>query len=149
MHTLYSNSLGPKARPHQLHPLLGCHRTLEKRRTYLRRWLLHLLSTESLFFTHHPPSLPPFCSHVLNRKIDVWKLHGHKNKMKIVWQRRTAAERFFFFSFHLHLVNTISAKSGWLSEYLYTYPSPNSALTRTYYRLTVLGVGSLFLWRWS
>ena len=49
-HELYSNSYGLKGRPHQLHPLLGCHRALEK-----RRWFLHLLSTESLF----PPIVSP------------------------------------------------------------------------------------------
>ena len=49
-HELYSNSYGLKGRPHQLHPLLGCHRALEK-----RRWFLHLLSSESLF----PPIVSP------------------------------------------------------------------------------------------
>ena len=29
----------------------------------------------SFFSLIIPPSLPPFCSHVLNRKTDVWKLH--------------------------------------------------------------------------
>ena len=63
----------------------------------------------------------------------------------IVSQRRIAVE-LFFFNFHLHLVNPISATSGWLSEHLCTYPPPpppppNSKLTRTYYTLTVLGWG--------
>ena len=40
---------------------------------------------------------------------------------RINW--RIAVE-LFFFNFHLHLVNPISATSGWLSEHLCTYPPP-------------------------
>ena len=52
-HELYSDSYRLKGRPHQLHPLLGCHRALEK-----RSWFLHLLSIESLF----SPLIPPLPS---------------------------------------------------------------------------------------
>ena len=111
--------------------------------------LLHLLSIESLFqFSPIIPLLPPFFSHLLNRKTDVWKLFGHKDKLNSIAEKN-CSRAFFFFNFHLHLVNPISATSGWLSEHRCTYPPPpppppnstNSKLTRTYYTLTVLEWG--------
>ena len=137
-HELYSNSYGLKGRPHQLHPLLGCHRALEK-----RRWFLHLLSSESLFPPIVPPPLPsPVPFTFVEPEGWCWclKVAWSHEKMKIVWQR-IGTECFFSFNFHLHLFNIISEKIGCLSEHLCTYPSPDSTLTLTCYRLTVFGLG--------
>ena len=136
-HELYSNSYGLKGRPHQLHPLLGCHRALEK-----RRWFLHLLSTESLFPPIVPPPLPsPVPFTFVEPEGWCLKVAWSYEKMKIVWQRRIGTECFFSFNFHLHLFNIISEKIGCLSKHLCTYPSPDSTLTLTCYRLTVFGLG--------
>ena len=105
-------------------------------------------------FTHDsPPPLPPFCSHLLNRKTDVWKLFGHKDKLNSIAEKNCS--RAFFFNFHLHLVNPISATSGWLSEHLCTYPPPPPQLKINPDLLYVdcfgvrRGVGSQSLWRWG
>ena len=63
---------------------------------------------------------------------------------RITWNsmaENNCSQAFFFFNFHLHLVNTISEAIGWLSEHPCTYSSPNSTLTRNCYGLTVLGWG--------
>ena len=93
-------------------------------------------------FTHHPPPPPVLFAFVEPEDWCLKDLSCLVTRINwIVSQRRIAVE-LFFFNFHLHLVNPISATSGWLSEHLCTYPPPpNSKLTRTYYTLTVLGWG--------
>ena len=96
-HELDSNSYEQRARPHQLHPLLGCHRHSWKEKSLVKKVTPSSPFNWVPFF--QPLSLPPILplrSHLLNRKADVWQLHGHKNEVKIVWLRRIAAERFFF-----------------------------------------------------
>ena len=95
-HELYSNSYGLKGRPHQLHPLLGCHRALEK-----RRWFLHLLSTESLFSPIVPPPFP-LSVHICwtgRLMFESCMVTKKKKKLKIVWQRRIGTECFFLLTF--------------------------------------------------
>ena len=96
-HELYSNSYEQKARPHQLHPMLGCHRHSWKEKSLVKKVTPSSPFNWIPYF--QPLSLPPILplrSHLVNRKADVWQLHGHKNEVKIVWLRRIAAERFFF-----------------------------------------------------
>ena len=108
-HELYSDSYRLKGRPHQLHPLLGCHRALEK-----RSWFLHLLSIESLF-THHPslPSPVPFTF----VEPEGWclKVAWLQEKTENIVSEKNWNRVLFSFNFHLHLFDTISEKIGCLS----------------------------------
>ena len=98
-HELYSNSYGLKGRPHQLHPLLGCHPPFN--------WVS--------FFTHRSPLPSPVPFTFVEP--EGWCL-------KVVWSQKKKTENsvaeknwnrvFFSFNFHLHLFDTISEKN-WLS----------------------------------
>ena len=102
-------------------------------------------------FTHHPP-LPRsvricWTGRLMFESCLVTRINW------IVSQRRIAVE-LFFFNFHLHLVNPISATSGWLSEHLCTYPPPpqlkiNPDLLYVDCFGVRGGVGSQSLWRWA